>query len=454
MSLSPDIESIWPDESAPAPARRRGASLGRRMVLATLAFGLVFTMAAVAVRTWSAWQANVEAMSAELALIDHVFQRTLSKAIWEMDRDALKTQLDSASQVASVGGATLRIFQPGRKPEVLAAKRGDLSGGSSRAPAIHTQLTYEPYPGAREVVGELTLVGDERLLWTRLRDEAAGIALTQALQTLLLAGVVMWLFNRSVTLHVRYIAQHLGRLTPSTLGQRLRLRRQGVEGDELSMLETGVNDLQSKLSSYLERQQQYERDLASHRDRLAELVDEQTAELRAANKQLEEASRSDPLTLLANRRHFDETKEVEFRRAQRSGQPLTVLMCDVDHFKHYNDCYGHARGDECLAAIARLLRDNFARAGELVARIGGEEFAVLLPGVDADHARAAAERLRQRLAAEALPHCDSPTSTHVTLSIGLASFDPATMDRFDQLLHQADQALYRAKAQGRDRMAE
>ncbi len=451
MSPSPDSESIWPDE--PVPDRPRHASLGRRMVLATLAFGLFFTAAAVAVRTWSAWKGNLEAMSAELALIDHVFQRTLSKAIWEMDRESLKTQLDSAAQVESVSEATLRIFQPGRPPEILRAARQQ-QPGPTLAPTIRSELVYVPYPGAREVVGELVLVGDERLLWDRLRDEVVGIALTQALQTLLLAGVVMWLFNRSVTLHVRHIAQHLGRLTPATLAQRLHLPRQGGEGDELSLLETGVNDLQSKLSRYLERQRRYEQDLASNRDRLAELVAEQTAELRAANRRLEEASRVDPLTGLANRRHFDEIKDIEFRRAQRSGQPLTVLMCDVDHFKRYNDGHGHAEGDACLATVARLLRDNFARAGEVVSRIGGEEFVVLLPGADAARARAAAERLRRRLAAEAIPHGGSPTSPHVTVSIGLASFDPATMDRFDQLLHQADQALYRAKAQGRDCIAE
>lgn len=451
MSSSPDLESIWPDEPAPAPPR--GASLGRRMVLATLAFGLFFTATAVGFRTWSAWRDNIDAMSAELTLIDHVFQRTLSKAIWEMDREALKTQLDSAAQVESVSEATLRIFQPGRPTEVLHAGRRGHSG-PTLAPTIRTELSYEPYPGAREVVGELVLVGDEGLLWARLRAEALDIALTQAVQTLLLAGVVMWLFNRSVTLHVRHIAQHLGRLSPATLAQRLRLPRHGGEGDELSLLESGVNDLQTKLSRYLERQRQYELDLASHRDRLAELVAEQTAELRAANQRLEEASRIDPLTGLANRRHFDEIKDIEFRRAQRSAQPLSVLMCDVDHFKHYNDGYGHAQGDACLAAVARLLRDNFARAGELVARIGGEEFAVLLPGADAEQARAAAERLRRRLSAEAIPHSGSPTSPHVTMSMGLASYDPATMDRFDQLLHQADQALYRAKARGRDCIAE
>jgi len=451
VNSTPELESIWPDAAAAAPPRT--GSLGRRMVLATLVFGLLFTLAAVAVRTWSAWQSNVKAMSGELALIDQVFQRTLSKAIWEMDRDALRTQLDSASQVASVGAVTLRVLRQGRAPEVLTATQPDAEG-PTRAPSIHRQLTYEPYAGASEVVGELTLVGNEQLLWARLRHEAAGILLTQAIQTLLLAGLVMWMFNRSVTVHVRYIARHLSRLTPSTLGRRLHLARRGGTGDELNLLETGVNELQSKLSSYLERHEQHERDLASHRDRLAELVDEQTAELRAANKQLEEMSRIDPLTGLANRRHFDELKEVEFRRAQRMGQPLAVLMCDVDHFKRYNDQYGHAQGDACLVAVAHLLRDNFARAGELVARIGGEEFAVLLPGVDLAQARVAAERLQRSLHAEAIAHEASPSAPHVTLSVGLAPFDPATMDRFDQLLRQADQALYRAKSQGRNCIAE
>ncbi len=439
-----------PSLTPPAP---RAGSLGRRLVIATLAFGIVFTMAAAALRTWQAWQANLASMTAELTLIDQVFQRTLSKAIWEMDRDALRTQLDSAAQVASVGRIELRVQQSGRAPEVLESRRPGQSV-SSMTPTITRELTYEPYPGASEVVGQLTLVGDERVLRERLRGEVLDIVLTQLVQSLLLAGLVMWLFNSSVTVHVRYIARHLKELTPATLGHALKLDRQSRRGDELTLLETGVNDLQHKLSTYLERQKQDERDLAAHRDRLAELVDEQTTELRAANKRLEEQSRADPLTGLANRRHFDELKDIEFRRAQRLGQPLTVLMCDVDFFKRYNDAYGHAQGDRCLQLVAEALKDNFARAGEVVARIGGEEFAVLLPGIDAAQARIAAERLRRRMETQAIAHRDSAVSAIVTLSIGLAQFDPATMDHFDLLLHQADQALYRAKSQGRNQISE
>jgi diguanylate cyclase (GGDEF)-like protein len=441
-------KSGFDEAVAQAPPR----SLGRRLVLATLAFGIVFTLVAVAVRTWSAWQHNLTAMTGELALIDKVFQRTLAKAIWEMDRDELQTHMNSVSQVGPVGRVELRILRAGRAPEILARQHPD-APRSGLAPSLHRDLTYQPYPGAVETVGELTLEGDERVLWARLRTELGGIVVTQVIQSVLLAGLIMLMFNRTVTVHVQRIARHLDEVTPANLSHTLRLNRHVARPDELSLLEAGVNQLQGKLSEYLERQHRDELDLAAHRDRLAELVDEQTAELRNANAQLKELSRSDPLTGLANRRHFDDVKDTEFRRAQRLGQPLSVLVCDVDYFKRYNDTYGHAQGDDCLRLVAETLKQTFARAGELAARIGGEEFAVLLPGADAAHARGAAERLREALVAQAIPHAGSQVAPHVTLSVGVAQFDPNTMDRFETLLHQADTALYRAKGLGRNQVS-
>ncbi len=440
------------DGAGPGPRAFKKRSLGLRLVLATLAFGIVFTAAAVAVRTWWAWERNLEAMNAELALIDQVFQRTLSKAIWEMDRDELQKQVGSVAQVKPVGRIELRIFNAGRPPDIVERGGGGRAGGSHLAPSLRRKLTYAPYPGATETIGELLLEGDDGVLWARLRGEVLGIVLTQLVQSLLLAALVMWVFNRTVTVHVRHIARHLGEIKPATLDQPLRLQRHARHLDELGLLESGINQLQGELSDYLERQRQDERDLAAHRDRLAELVEEKTAELRATNARLEELSRLDPLTGLANRRHFDEVKEAEVRRAQRLGQPLSVLLCDIDYFKRYNDTYGHARGDECLRAAAQVLKQCFGRAGETPARIGGEEFAVLLPGSDAAAARAAGERLRSALAAKALPHSGSQVAGHVTMSIGAAQFDPATMEGFDALLHRADQALYRAKAEGRNRV--
>lgn len=437
---------------APVDSRRPG-SLGRRLVLATLTFGLIFTIATAGFRTWQAWQANLASMTAELTLIDQVFQRTLSKAIWEMDREAIRTQIDSAAQVASIGRIELRVNNAGRSPEKFESRPANPST-SSMAPRLARELRYAPYPGASEVVGHLTLEANEDVLRQRLRADVANIVVTQLVQTLLVAGLIMWLFNSSVTVHVRDIARHLKALTPASLVHPLRLNRPAQRNDELSLLETGINDLQLKLASHLASQHQYEHDLAAHRDRLAELVDEQTAELRAANARLEQLSRVDPLTGVANRRHFDELKALEFRRAQRLGQPLCVLMCDVDFFKRYNDAYGHVQGDRCLQQIAHALNDSFARANEFVARVGGEEFAVLLSGADAANARTSAERLQRRIAQLALPHKDSTVAAVVTLSIGLAQFDPATTNDFDELLHQADRALYRAKELGRNRISD
>jgi diguanylate cyclase (GGDEF)-like protein len=445
MLMETESEITAAQRSAP-----RTGSLARRLVLATLAFCVLFTAATVLVRTWFAWNTNVANMNAELTLIDQVFQGTLAKAVWEMDDPALQTQVDSVAMAEPVGRVELTILRPGRAPEVLERRHPDFTG-SRLAPSLHRELAVAPYPGASEVVGELTIEGDERLLWKRLWKEVAIIMLTQIIQSLALAGLIMGMFNRSVTLHVRRIARHLEQLTPLNLKTRLNLDRRGKAGDELDLLEAGVNDLQDKLAAHLARQARDEVALAASRDHLAELVEQRTAQLKAANTRLEALTRFDPLTGLANRRHFDELKELEFNRALRHRQPLSVLMCDIDFFKLYNDSYGHAMGDQCLRSVALTMSGLFSRSGELVARLGGEEFAVLLPGQDREQAQASGDRLRGLLAGQQLAHMASSVSPYVTLSIGVAELDPANMEHFDQLLQSADRALYRAKSQGRDR---
>ena len=161
----------------------------------------------------------------------------------------------------------------------------------------------------------------------------------------------------------------------------------------------------------------------------------------------------DGLTGVANRRHFDDQLQIEWRRCERSGQPLSLLMIDIDHFKSYNDQYGHQQGDACLQAVAQTLRAGLGRAHDLVARYGGEEFVCLLPEIDAAGALSVAESLRMAVQALQLPHASSPVAGVVTISIGAASGVPREDGMSADLLARADASLYRAKSEGRNRVA-
>lgn len=176
-----------------------------------------------------------------------------------------------------------------------------------------------------------------------------------------------------------------------------------------------------------------------------------TRKLDTANQELKRLTSLDGLTGIANRRHFDETLGREWRRSMRQGAEFSILMCDVDLFKAYNDTLGHQEGDECLRRVAQALAAAMDRGGDLVARYGGEEFAVILPETSLAGGQIVAERMRQAIESLNIAH---PTAAggKVTISVGLASgiampeIDPA------KLVKTADRALYHAKHEGRNRV--
>ncbi|UUQ64928.1 sensor domain-containing diguanylate cyclase [Pseudomonas fuscovaginae UPB0736] len=170
-----------------------------------------------------------------------------------------------------------------------------------------------------------------------------------------------------------------------------------------------------------------------------------------SNQQLERLAMHDALTGLANRRCFDETLVLEVGRALRSGKSLALLMIDIDHFKRYNDTYGHPAGDVCLQQVATLLSSCLRRPPDLLARYGGEEMAVILPETDNAGASVVAQLMLERLAQEPIPHQGSPFA-QVTVSIGIACTTATDLDYGESLLKRADQALYIAKETGRNRM--
>ena len=189
--------------------------------------------------------------------------------------------------------------------------------------------------------------------------------------------------------------------------------------------------------------------IRDHTDELTRQVAERTAELEKANQVLSKLSHTDGLTGVANRRRFDEMLSHEWARAMRSGQALALIMLDVDHFKLYNDRYGHLAGDDCLRSIARVLTEQCRRAGDQPARYGGEEFVILVAEDDAAGALHLAERVRHAIEALAIPHLDSPHQV-VTVSLGVAVAQPALGEAAQTLISRADAALYRAKHGGRN----
>ncbi|MCG8670153.1 MAG: GGDEF domain-containing protein [Pseudomonadales bacterium] len=194
--------------------------------------------------------------------------------------------------------------------------------------------------------------------------------------------------------------------------------------------------------------------LIEHRERAmfiqSLLLDIDKIEQEKLNRDLEKLTREDSLTGLANRRYFDERLSQEWSRCMRDNKPLSVILFDVDYFKQFNDCYGHQAGDHCLVQIAKALKKEASRTGELVGRYGGEEFIILYPNTDADQIQVSLQRIRQRIHDLHIVHEDSKASHEVTASMGAATTIPVKSLHPDKLVSAADQMLYKAKGEGRD----
>lgn len=188
--------------------------------------------------------------------------------------------------------------------------------------------------------------------------------------------------------------------------------------------------------------------IAEMRHQLLEVSDE----LKKANAELKQLVNVDGLTGLSNRRHMDETLNIEMARCMRNQQPLSIILTDVDHFKAFNDNYGHLEGDDCLKKIARVLRTVCKRTTDVVARYGGEEFALILTDTSSQDAQFIGESIRKAVEELKIPHTHSPVAIVCTISVGVFTCIPRQQDKMDALLEQADSLLYRAKQGGRNRV--
>lgn len=175
-------------------------------------------------------------------------------------------------------------------------------------------------------------------------------------------------------------------------------------------------------------------------------------DLEQKNKELERLSFLDGLTGISNRRYFDMVIDQEWRRVVRENAPISIAMIDIDYFKLFNDAYGHLIGDECLRDVASALEKSLFRPGDFIARYGGEEFVAVLPSVGLQGGLEVARRIQYNVEEMAIPHVDSKVSRIVTISIGLACCVPGQDSKPADLIKSSDEALYSAKASGRNRI--
>jgi two-component system chemotaxis family response regulator WspR len=219
----------------------------------------------------------------------------------------------------------------------------------------------------------------------------------------------------------------------------------------------GANDYLVKLPDKLELLARVRYHSAAHihrlqRDQAFRFLRESQQKLAAANVELQKLAALDPLTGIANRRRFDETLVLEWQRGQRDKTPLSLLMVDVDHFKHYNDTYGHPAGDLALKRVAAVLTENLKRPADLVTRYGGEEFAIILPETDREGAVSVADACLRQLQNLRIENSKAAPYGVLTISVGIQTVVPHKQSTWQELIAAADRALYSAKSEGRNRI--
>jgi diguanylate cyclase (GGDEF)-like protein len=272
-----------------------------------------------------------------------------------------------------------------------------------------------------------------------------------------LAGVILLniFLSHRLTRPIRNLSQASQQITQGNFNHLV----QSSNIQELSVLADSFQQMSQEIQQSRYQLEEYSRSL-EHKveQRTQELkleIDQRLqaeASLREANQQLQQLAYIDGLTQISNRRWFDQQLRQEWLRLKRHGKVLSVILCDVDYFKQYNDTYGHQAGDECLRDIAKAVSRAVRRPSDLVARYGGEEFVVLLPNTNLAGAMVVAEAIQSMVQQLKRPHCNSQVSDCVSMSFGLASAVPTEDRTPDSLLADADRSLYQAKTQGRNRI--
>ncbi|TAN70929.1 MAG: diguanylate cyclase [Methylobacter sp.] len=405
------------------------------------------------VQMMSEYQREHEHVKTALAVTQAIFSESLTAAAWTFDSPVLSANLDGILKVPAIVG--VKIDQMDKPPDwkkPFPIRLGTTADDNQPIISIaqflvnwkaKPYLQLIPYQFQLEkngmALGNVTFYSSHAFIFNAVKYNFFAIIVAAIIKTIVLWLLFIWAFNRFLGQKLAVFCQTMDNAdidNPETTFLKL----QTDQIDELCRIEHAYNQLFKRF---------IEKNKALHElnDTLEQKIMLRTAELEQLNTKLTQLSISDDLTGLANRRHFNEVLAKECSRAERTDQPLALMMIDVDLFKKYNDHYGHQAGDDGLLNVAKTLKAHAHRATDLAARYGGEEFAFIAPATDEKGASTLATEICTGLANQQLPHELSPFGI-ITVSIGVAVF--VVGDTPEALIKKADVALYSAKKQGRN----
>jgi diguanylate cyclase (GGDEF)-like protein len=374
----------------------------------------------------------------ELASVERTFSPALATALWELNTEQLEALQQGIVDLPVI--SSMRVIDA-RGRELIKESAPSMLGGQ----IIHTfKLSYR-FSGENVHLADVSFEATGDVIFDRLRVGYQMILISALIKSTVLTLLFLWAFRRRLGTPLQQLTGAVMAVDLDSLGSKHRLDFQQVQANELTKLEDAFNRMLNRLEE--ERVAHYSA-LEAINQGLEAQVAERTHALEQTNRQLEQLVRTDPLTGAANRRHFVEQAQIEIQRARRDSTPLSLLMIDLDHFKRINDTWGHAAGDDVLRNFARIALTPL-RVTDLFARIGGEEFAILLPNTGLDGAVELALRILA-VARQQSIDC-SNGQIRYNVSIGAAVL-AAQETSYEPLLKRADAALYRAKEEGRDQV--
>lgn len=384
----------------------------------------------------------------------------MEKTVWELDEKGAesiiaglfkhpairKVDIEAGNNIFSV--SMERDLEPGLSfvPRLIETIEMELS-----QPAGETQLS-----SYRQSMGQVQIEVDTSKFSSSFIQRKAVFFLILLLQNALICGCLFYFMFGALARYVLQISTALSKWQPKNNMDELPTPPKIFQGSEIDHLGQQVKQLMQiasreliSLRSSHSKINDLNAALKSKSDSLSQALKKQNNELERANQKLFELATRDKLTDAFNRRYFDEETNRIWRETTESRENFAILICDIDHFKKYNDFYGHLKGDMCLREVANAMQDVCAESDCLFARYGGEEFVVFIP--ENHHSPDLAENLVSAIASLELEHAQSPVAPYVTLSVGLAENKYVQAHSIEELIEAADLALYRAKENGRNR---